>query len=235
VTLIPDLERQLTDVAMRGSRGWLRRTLAGGAIAAALLAGLLVATLGDSNAPKRATATPAVELGVAVPESEVPPLREVISVFRRKPTPRDDYGISIGELEATGDRQPGEDTTRSRRIDLPSGPVYLWPKKDGVCASWGNCLGIDTLLEIGGVAIGTSFSSGPGGRREVSGIVVDGIEEVRLTRPGADDIVIPVTQNVFHIDVSDVHPAPTDAHWRDASGKEHVFGPELFPGTPDAG
>jgi hypothetical protein len=237
MTLIPDLERQLTDAASgRASRlgRRLARGLAGGAVAAVLLAGLLMVTLGDSGEPKHRAGPPAGPLGLDIPPGKPPQLSDVLAVFRRDPTPRDDYGVSIPDLEATGDRQPGEDPTRSRRVDLPSGPVYLWPMRDGVCASWGNCLKIDTLIDVGGVAMGTSYAGPRGGRpalREVSGIVVDGIKEVRLTRPGADEIVIPVKDNAFHVDVSKIEPPPSRARWQDASGKEHVFQLELFPGT----
>ena len=65
--------------------------------------------------------------------------------------------------------------------------------------------------------------------------MVDGIEEVRLTRPGAEEIVVPVKENVFRIDVSRSRPVPTGAHWRDAAGKEHAIQHELFPDLPNPG
>jgi hypothetical protein len=233
MTLIPDLELQLTEAAA-GRRVRRRsrhvRGLAA-ALAALVVTGVLIAALGDTRDPRAPAAAPSGPLGLDIPPGTKPELRDVMTVFRREPTPRDDYGLTKKELEETGDRQPGEDPTRSRRIDLPSGPVFLWPRKDGVCASWGNCLPIETLIHVGGVAIQTGFSTTPDGRvqaSEVAGMVVDGIEEVRLTRPGADDIVVPVRDGAFWLDLTKVDPAPTAARWRDAAGKEHVFKP-LFP------
>ena len=65
--------------------------------------------------------------------------------------------------------------------------------------------------------------------------MVDGIEQVRLTQPGAEEIVVPVTGNVFRIDVTRSQAAPTGAHWRDAAGKEHAIQQRLFPDLPNPG
>ena len=76
---------------------------------------------------------------------------------------------------------------------------------DGVCSSFGGCIGLDTLIDVGGVAVGTSYNAALDGRpekREINGVVVDGIEEVRLIRPGADEIVVPVKENVFRLDAT---------------------------------
>jgi hypothetical protein len=125
-------------------------------------------------------------VGLDIPAGRKPQLADVIAAFRRPQTPRDDHGFTKADLDDVPDRQPGEDPTRSRRVGLPSGPVYLWPMTDGVCSSFGGCIGIDSLLDVGGVALGTSFSSGTEGRpahREVNGVVVDGISEIRLSGP----------------------------------------------------
>jgi hypothetical protein len=234
MTLIPELELQLTEAAASGQVRRRTRLLRGAAaaLAAILVAGVLFVALGDPGDSGRPTAAPANgSLGLDIAAGTKPELRDVMAVFRREPTPRDDYGLTKEQLDETGDRQPGEDPTRSRRIDLPSGPVYLWPMRDGVCASWGNCLSVEALIQVGGVAIATAFSGTPGDRidaREVSGMVVDGIKEVRLTRPGADDIVVPVKDGAFRLDLTNAGPAPTAARWRDAAGEEHVFKP-LFP------
>jgi hypothetical protein len=236
MTLIPDLERQLTDAA--GSRVRAPRRLARLAavtgIAAALLAGLLTLLLDRPDEPGRA---PAGLLGLDIPRDRPPELRDLFAVFRREATPRDDSGWTKEELDDIPDRQPREDPTRSRRVGPPDDPAYLWPMRDGVCSSFGNCLKTDVLVDLGGVSLGTSFSSFPGGRQDkagVHGIAVDGIEEIRLTRPGEDDIVVPVERNTFRLDVSEIRPLPKGARWTDAGGEEHAFsGTDLFPRLPD--
>lgn len=235
MTLIPDLERQLMDAAgsrVRGPRR-LARLAAVTGIAAALLAGLFTLLLDRPEEPGRAPAGP---LGLDIPRHRPPELRDLFAVFRREATPRDDSGWTKEEVDDIPDRQPGEDPTRSRRVGPPDDPAYLWPMRDGVCSSFGNCLQTDVLVELGGVSLGTSFSSFADGRPDkagVHGIAVDGIEEIRLTRPGADDVVVPVDGNTFKLDVTDIRPLPTGARWTDAGGEEHTFaGRVLFPDFP---
>jgi hypothetical protein len=222
MTLIPDLERQLADAAGRRGRTARRRALRSGALAlAAVAVALLAVSLldGGGTRPPERPASPAP----AIPEppgGANPRLEDLLGVFRREPTPRDSTGNTVEDLERSGDRQPGEDPTRSRRIDLPSGPVYRWRMKDGVCSSWGNCLGTDALRDLG-VAFGTEHGGVPGDLRlrTVSGIVVDGIEEIRLVRPGAPDMHVPVKDNVFRVELSDVRLQPIEARWRDWRGE----------------
>ena len=241
MTLIPDLERQLTDAAASrsGNRRRVARLAAAGGAAVALMAALFALTLGqpgdssDRGGDEQRTGGP---LGLELPAGHKPELRDLIAAFRREQTPRDDNGFTRGDLDEIPDRQPGEDPTKSRRVDLPSGPVYLWPMTDGVCSSFGGCIGLDTLIDVGGVAVGTSYNAALDGRpekREINGVVVDGIEEVRLIRPGADEIVVPVKENVFRLDATRTKPLPAGSQlqWRDASGRLHTFEHQLFPGV----
>jgi hypothetical protein len=148
MTLIPDLERQLADAATRRGRAGRRRALRSGAAALAVAAAAAVLLLapaldGGGGGQERGPAAPGSDPsgGSVVPEPAVPEppggadpeLEDLLGVFRREATPRDSTGTTVEELEASGDRQPGEDPTRSRRIDLPIGPVYLWRAS---CASW---------------------------------------------------------------------------------------------------
>jgi hypothetical protein len=225
VTLIPDLERQLADAAARRGGTRRRRAIRSGVVAlvlAAAVAALLVVPLldgaGGEDEQRPVAPAPAVP---EPPGGADPDVEDLLGVFRREPTPRDSTGTTVDELEETGDRQPGEDPTRSRRIDLPSEPVYLWRMRDGVCASWGNCLGTRSLRELG-VAFATEHRAtlGSGSSlRVVSGIVVDGIEEIRLVRPGAPELRIPARDNVFRVDVSRFDPPFAEARWRDWRGE----------------
>ena len=154
MTLIPDLERQLTDAASgrSGRRRRVTRTAAAGAAAAALVAALFAVTIGEpgDSPERRPDSRPAAgPLGLDIPDGRTPELRDLIAAFRREATPRDDHGFTKADLDEIPDRQPGEDPTKSRRVDLPSGPVYLWPMTDGVCSSFGGCIGIESLLERG--------------------------------------------------------------------------------------
>ena len=139
MTLIPDLQYQLADAARsRSARRRAARVIAAGGAAAALIAVLLALTIwqddsGERRSDSRPTGGP---LGLDIPAGRAPELRDLIAAFRREPTPRDDNGFTKADLDEIPDRQPGEDPTRSRRVDLPSGPVYLWPMTDGVCSSF---------------------------------------------------------------------------------------------------
>jgi hypothetical protein len=235
MTLIPDLERDLVEAATRRQprRRRMRagiRLAATAAAAVAVVAGVTLSNEEDASERQRAPATR--------DSQPKPTLEGLLGVFRREPTPRDDYGVSIRELEATKDRQPGEDTTRSRRIDLAGGPVYLWPMRNGVCASWGNCLGLDSLQRLG-VAWATESSTGEGGmltKAVVSGIVVDGIDNVRLEPGNNGPLVIPVKDNVFRVDLTETSPLPRSGHWS-YKGRERrldlPFADERLPGGGD--
>ena len=240
MTLIPELERQLTDAAASrsGNRRRVARFATAAGAAVALMAALFVLPLAQPDDSSDRHADPPQAggpLGLELPAGHKPELRDLIAAFRREPTPRDDHGFRKADLDELPDRQPGEDPTKSRRVDLPSGPVYLWPMTDGVCSSFGGCIGVDSLIDVGGVAVGTSYNAAFDGRpekKEINGVVVDGIEEVRLIRPGADEIVVPVKENVFRLDVTRTKPLPAGSQlqWRDASGKLHTFEHQLFPG-----
>jgi hypothetical protein len=233
MTLIPDLERQLTRAAA-GRSAARRRAAWTGAVALVAAASLAAALALDAREER--DVVPAGPLGLDIPAGREPRLADLFAVFAREQTPRDDSGWTRNELNDIPDRQPGEDPTRSRRVGPASEPIYIWPMKGGVCSSFGNCLPLDVLVDVGGVAFGTSAGyrrDGSADHLGVEGIVVDGIEEIRLTRPGAPDIVVPVERNTFQRDVTDARPVPTGARWTDAAGREHTFGGrELFPAPP---
>jgi hypothetical protein len=221
MTLIPELELQLTHAATirhrRARRRAIRVVAATGAAASLVVLWLVVGrdpgrpveTHPPSGASQGHTAPDRREL----PGGEDPRLEDILGVFRRDQNPHDRSGHSVSDLEKTGDRQPGEDPSRSRRIDLPGGPVFLWPRKDGVCASWGNCVSTKLLRGLG-VAESVGYSTPLHAGAEAStltslhGIAVDGIATIRLEAPGGD-IVLPVKDNVFRASRTALRSKPT--------------------------
>jgi hypothetical protein len=100
------------------------------------------------------------------------------------------------------DRQPGEDPSRSRRVDWPGEEIYVWPMRDGVCygvRSGSGCVPLDHLRRVG-VSVGVQ-----GGRsgQSVSGLVVDGIDQVVVTSPSGPDRRVPVRENFFFVPVNE--------------------------------
>jgi hypothetical protein len=217
MTVIPQLERQLATAARRRRRRNVRAATIAAAVTLAVAAALVVPVLIDSDAEPRSTpAAPEPRPEPIDPTAENPPLETLLGVFRRERTPHDKADFTQRDLDASHDAQPGESPADSRRIDLPGGPVYLWRMKDGVCASWGNCLHTGALAQLG-VALAYGGRSGPGGQSrvvEVSGIVVDGIDQVQLGPEHGDQLVVPVKDNVFHLDLSKSDFQPTRVLWR---------------------
>jgi hypothetical protein len=211
MALIPGLERDLLEAARRQRRRRPRVVLATVAVVTiAALTTLAIAPLGgDEPGSDSATAGGAS-----------PALTELLAVFRRPRTTADELPRDpLAELRSTGDAQPGEDPTNSRRVELPPGNVYLWPMDGGVCRSWGTSGGCFPIgvLRTRGVGVATSLIRDPDtgaiDRLEVSGIAIDGIRDVRLIRSGGPDIPVPVTDNAFWVDLRDVDPAPDTIQW----------------------
>jgi hypothetical protein len=219
MTVIPQLERQLAQAARRRRRRNVRAATVTAAVTVAAVAAVPVPVLLDSGTERQGVpAAPQPR-----PEQVNPPLEDLLGVFRRERTPRDEANSSDRDLEASGDRQPGESMSDSRRIDLPTGPVYLWRMKDGVCASWGNCLHTGVLAQLG-VAVGYGGRSGADGRSrvtEVSGVVVDGIDRVELVPEHGDPQVVSVKDNVFRLESGDLTVQPTRVRWHQGGRWHH--------------
>lgn len=211
---IPELERELVAAAGRlHARG---RKLALNPRAVASVLALIIAI----------GAAVAIGSGVDLVGDQAeaggiePELRETLAVFSRAGTPADEIpGDPERDLDASRDRQPGEVRGQSRRIDLPTGPVYLWPMRGGVCSSWGNCVPVSYVREHG-VALSTEVAVGQGGsytKVQLAGIVRDGIGEVRFSLADGDQVAVPVRDNVFWVDLTG-RARPTEMHWDDAGG-----------------
>jgi hypothetical protein len=197
MTRLPQLEQELVAAAARlqgpgrvvAPARLLALAAATGAVLALLALGLLVAGNRGGGEPAR-TASGA--------PTDAPPaqLEEVLGVFRGPATAADDMGPA-GPID---NRQPGEDPSRSRRVEWPGETIFMWPMRDGVCygvRSGGGCVPLDHLRRQG-VSVGIQDARG---RNAVSGPVVDGIGEVVLTGPGGAETRVPVRDNFFFVDL----------------------------------
>lgn len=196
MTRLPQLEQELVAAAARLQSP--RRVIAPAArvaiaataaVLTVLALGLLVAGNPGGGEPRRqASDSPGV--------APVAQLEELLGVFRGPASPADDMG-SAGPIN---DRQPGEDPSRSRRVEWPGETIFMWPMRDGVCygvRSGGGCVPLDHLRRQG---VSVSIQDAPG-RNAVSGPVVDGIDEVVLTGPGGAEATVPVRDNFFFVDL----------------------------------
>jgi hypothetical protein len=192
MTRLPQLEQELVAAAARLQSPRrivapaLRVVLAAGAAALAVIAvGIVIA--GNGGEPGREAAAPAA----FPPDAQ---LEDVMGIFREPATPADRVSYAPGDPRLNTDRQPGEEPSRSRRVDWPGEEIYVWPMRDGVCygvRSGSGCVPLGHLRRVG-VSVG--IQSGRLGQF-ISGVVVDGIDEVVLTSPGGPDQRVPVREN----------------------------------------
>jgi hypothetical protein len=197
VTRVPQLEQELLAAATRlrgprriGARA-LRAALAAGAVA--LVVAVVVSAGDGGGGRQQAPGAPGFPPSAG--------LEDMLGVFRTPATPADDNGFSKDDLSEIPDRQPGEDPTRSRRVEWPGATVFLWPMRDGVCygvGGGGGCVPLDYLRRMG-VAVGTHSS---GRQASVSGVVVDGIREVVVTASGGRNLHVAVSENFFFVDLN---------------------------------
>jgi hypothetical protein len=218
MTRLPQLEQELVAAAARlqSPRRMLapaaRVAIAAGAVALAVAAAGIVIAGNGGGEPSGDAAGPA-----AFPPGAQ--LADVMGIFRapaeaadRVPYPRDDPRL-------LADLQPGEDPSQSRRVDWPGEEIFLWPMRDGVCygaASGSGCVPLDHLSRVG-VSVGVQ--SGRSGQ-SISGLVVDGIDEVVLTASSGEDQVVPVRENFFFAPADG--ESVDDVRWS-YDGEEHRF------------
>ena len=178
----------------------------------AAVAGVTLTAANDAGepAPAHTLATVGIDDGLA----------QMVGVFRRPPEPADAAAAAdmADALKRSGDATPGENPALLRRIDLPSGTVYLWPKTGGVFASWGNCVPTDVIQQRG-VALSTEFRQRTDGSYSyvrVAGIARDGIDTVTFRLQDGRDVSTTVQDNVFWLELgSDV---PEAARWIHPNG-----------------
>jgi hypothetical protein len=236
---LPELEQELVATAARLSntpRRFERRARA--LIPALALACLVAAALvasglfdADEAGVHRGGARAAASGGFPADAT----LEDMLGVFRRPQTAADDMGIKKDQMNEIPDRQPGEDFTKSRRVEWPGVRIFLWPMRDGVCygvPGGSGCPPLDALRRTG-VSIGGG--SGPEGH-SLYGVVVDGIREVVLTAKDGPELRVPVRENFFYADLKD---ARVDrVRWRYAgqdqsSSTDGFFPEETEPPPPD--
>ena len=205
---LPQLEQELVAAAgrlaspRRAIRPAARAALAIAAVVMAIAAAGVVAVVEGGDDPARPAAGP----------PPFPPdatLEDMLGIFRTPATPADDMGFTEDDFNKIPDHQPGEDPTRARRVEWPGVSIFLWPMREGVCygvRGGGGCPPLDHLRREG-VSVGISSSSSSSRHSSVHGVVVDGIEEVVVSRSGAPDLRVPVRENFFFVDID---PAEVD-------------------------
>jgi hypothetical protein len=179
-------------------------------IASAVTAAVVGVTLTAANDPDDQASTPTP--ATAGVEQK---LVGLVGVFRDPPAPADAARAAeiADALNRSGDATPGENPALLRRVDLPSGSVYLWPKTGGICASWGNCVPTK-VIEERGVALSTEFRQRQDGSYSdvrVAGIARDGIDTITFRLLSGRDVSTPIRDNAFWVEFgSDV---PDSASW----------------------
>lgn len=154
-----------------------------------------------------------------------PEIEATLGAFRRERRAQDELpGDPVATLRRTGDAQPGEDPSLSRRVDVAGSirPAFLWPMASGVCYSaprgGSGCIPIARIRGNGvEVAVNSAI------RRKdlrylyvrVFGITRDGVTAVTLGFAGGREVQAEVHDNVFFADLSDM---PDEVRWQDSRG-----------------
>jgi hypothetical protein len=231
MTRLPQLEQELVAAAARlgTPRGMLapvsRAVLAAAAVLAAVaLVFVLAGGRGDDPPRPQPAAAPPF-----APDAK---LEDVLGTFRAPPTAADDMGPAREEAHTITDRQPGEDPSRSRRVEWPGESIFLWPMRDGVCwgvRSRGGCVPLDHLRQVG-VSVGIQAQG-----QSVSGVVVDGIEEVVVTSRGDSERRVPVRENFFFVDAGQTAVRSVSWSYRGEEQSvdvERLLEPVVVPAPP---
>jgi hypothetical protein len=189
------------------------RTSAAALLALTSVAGVALTSCGSAD-PDRAAV-----------ERVSPELPELVSEFRRARNEADSIpGDPVAALRQTGDAQPGEDPTLSRRLELADGQrSYAWPMRNGVCYSWPGAVGCTptAVLAQKGVLVGTGYVSAeanPAGKApewQVFALARDGIRELRVALHDGSEIAREIRNNGVLVTLSQ---APTEARWQNANG-----------------
>lgn len=230
MTRLPQLEQELVAAAARLQKPRrmvapaARVALAAGALALAVAAvAIVIVGNRDGGEQRREAAAPAA----FPPDAQ---LEDVMGVFRAPATAADRVPYAPDDPRLLTDRQPGEDPSRSRRVDWPGEEIYVWPMSDGVCygvPSGSGCVPLEHLRRVG-VSVG--IQAGRLGQ-SISGLVVDGIDEVVLTSTGGRERRLPVRENFFFADLDG--QSVEGVRWTYA-GQERSFdiGSLIEPDTP---
>jgi hypothetical protein len=209
---------QVTNTAGRSRRRW---------VAIALVA-TAAATAGAVSLPSRNH-----DNAIAGPPEIDQATQSLIAAFRREQTPYDVMpGNPVAALRETGDAQPGEDPSQSRRVHLPgaSRPAYLWPMSAGVCHSAPSggigCAPTEAIQERG-VALSVRSNIDPErgtyAFAKIFGIARDGIDAVTFRFSDETTRTVNVQQNLLYVRFDDM---PVEFAWSDGAN-EHA---EPMPG-----
>jgi hypothetical protein len=177
--------------------------------------GTALALASDGQGPESSGDDPA---STAV-ERIAPGLSELVAAFRRGQTSMDIAHGSSEALTDLGDRQPGEEPSLSRRLDLPEEQhAYLWPMRDGLCWSAdlaGGCAPLALLREHGALIAFSTEADKPGMWIFVR--ARDGIDSVSFRFPGGGTVSRKLEDNGL---IAQFDSVPVEATWRNVDGKE---------------
>ena len=149
-----------------------------------------------------------------------------LEILRRDQTKRERIeGARAARKSLAHPLAPGENLALRRRVDTPEGPVFVWPAPQGVCyADPGGavCAGLNAVRGSNGVAATVSGGMQLGtGRALISGLALDGIENVTLTQARRPDVDVPVKENVFLVEVDARNGGQAGLRWMDKNGDRH--------------
>jgi len=194
---------------------WLAACAAG---TAALLTGAALALGRDVHVAVRPDPAPPVQ---TVPRE----VAEQMSAFRRAQGQSDRMpGDPAADLQAVGDRQPGENPALARRFKTGrSQDAYAWPMAGGVCyASPGpaGCVPME-LLRRRGATIATS-STGDSPIVQVFGLAADSVKTVQLDFHDGRTVTVDVHDGAFYLELT---ADPVRARWTMADGSQQTQAP----------
>jgi hypothetical protein len=202
---------------MNGTSRRIRATAAVAGVAAATVgAGVGVARMSTDARPQGGGPT----VSEATARGQ---LGHYLSLFRRAQRPdeaeqgRAATGVPVQSLT------DGENVALVRRVDLPSGPVSVWPARDQVCYGHAGASGCTPVLMLEHEGVIPSAGAGVAlgkGTVVVSGIARDGITSVTIEVNGSPDVTATVTHNVFLETVQDA--LPVAVRWTDSRGAHRL-------------
>jgi hypothetical protein len=191
--------------------------------AAVLAAGAIAATSGSRDAgppPDRATFTQAPQAA-----SVTPGLSDRFSILRRGRNLRDDLPKEMAaRMEARPTDDFGANAHLARRASNAHHGLFVVPGTAGICLMSGEGAGTCNMTEGAqrGEVLGTTTGIAYGyaeGEYRVSGIAADGVDRVVLHMADGRSFDLPVTGNVYTIDVKG---EPTTVDWDGPDGHHEL-------------
>lgn len=149
-----------------------------------------------------------------------------LQVLAREQTAAERAEGAAAVERAVSELVPGENLALRRRVDVPgaSGPVFVWPAERSVCYAdrgGASCKPVRVIRKAGGVDVSVSGGGMQigAGTALISGIALDGIDEVTIARARQREITAPVVDNIFVAELGAGASKRTKVTWTDAEGE----------------